>query len=48
MTDYEDNEIGDAILMLQRIAKFAGKQIEFRIVPLKAVPLGLFSPPATS
>ena len=35
MTDYEDNAIGDAILMLQRIAQAVGKQIEFRIVPLK-------------
>ena len=38
MTDYEDNEIGDAILMLQRIAKVVGKQIELRIVPLKPEP----------
>ena len=28
MTDYEDNLIGDAVLMLQRIAKAAGKQVE--------------------
>ena len=35
MTDYEDDSIGDAVLMLQRIAKATGKQIEFRIVPLK-------------
>lgn len=35
MTDYEDNEIGDAVLMLHRIAKALGKRIEvkFRIVP---------------
>ena len=36
MTDYEDNSIGDAVLMLQRIANTTGKQVEFRIVPLKA------------
>ena len=35
MTDYGDDSIGDAVLMLQRIAKATGKQIEFRIVPLK-------------
>mgnify|MGYP001615432493 CR=1 FL=1 len=35
MTDYEDNELGDAVLMLQRIAKALGKRIEveFRAVP---------------
>ena len=38
MTDYDDNSIGDAVLMLQYIAKAVGKQIEFRIVPLKAGP----------
>ena len=38
MTDYDDNAIGDAVLMLQYIAKAVGKQIEFRIVPLKAEP----------
>ncbi|MCH8296292.1 helix-turn-helix transcriptional regulator [Candidatus Poribacteria bacterium] len=38
ITDYEDNEIGDAILMLQRIAKALDKQIEFRIVPLRVAP----------
>jgi transcriptional regulator with XRE-family HTH domain len=36
MTAYEDSSIGDAVLMLQRIAKAAGKQIEFRIVPSKS------------
>ena len=35
MTDYDDDSIGDAVLMLQRIAKVVGKQIEFRIMPLK-------------
>lgn len=36
MTDYEDHEIGDAILMLQRIAKAVGKRIDidFQVVPL--------------
>jgi len=38
MTDYDDNAIGKAVLMLQCIAKAVGKQIEFRIVPLKAEP----------
>lgn len=38
MTDYDDNSIGDAVLMLQYIAKAVGKQIEFRIIPLKAEP----------
>ncbi len=35
MTDYEDNELGDAVLMLQRVAKALGKRIEveFRAVP---------------
>ena len=28
MTDYEDNLIGDAVLMLQRIAKAVGKQVD--------------------
>ena len=36
MTDYDDNSIGDAVLMLQCIAKAVGKQVEFRTVPLKA------------
>lgn len=37
MTDYEDHEIGDAVLMLQRIAKALGKRIDvdFRVVPLE-------------
>ncbi len=37
MTDYEDHEIGDTVLMLQRIAKALGKRInvDFRVVPLK-------------
>lgn len=36
MTDYEDHEIGDAILMLQRIAKAVDKRIDidFQVVPL--------------
>ena len=35
--DLEDTEYeGDAFLMLCRIAKALGKQIEFRVVPLKA------------
>ena len=38
MTDYGDNAIGDAVLMLQCMAQAVGKQIEFRIVPLKAEP----------
>jgi len=35
MTDYEDYEIGDVILMLQRIAK-VGKRIDidFQVIPL--------------
>ncbi len=36
--DYEDHEIGDAFLMLQRIAKALDKQVEFRIVPLDVEP----------
>ena len=28
MTDYEDNLMGDAVLMLQRIAKVVGKQVD--------------------
>ena len=28
MTDYEDNLMGDAVLMLQRIAKAVGKQVD--------------------
>ena len=31
-------QLVDAVLMLQCIAKAVGKQIEFRIVPLKAEP----------
>ena len=35
--DLEDTEYeGDAFLMLRRIAKAIGKQVEFRVVPLKA------------
>ena len=35
MTDYKDHQLGDAILMLNRIAKAVGKQIEiqFLVVP---------------
>ena len=35
MTNYEDHEIGDAVLMLQRIAKALNKriQVDFRVVP---------------
>ncbi len=32
-TDYEDHELGDAVLMLQRIAKALGKRVEFQVVP---------------
>jgi ribosome-binding protein aMBF1 (putative translation factor) len=35
-TDYEDHQLGDAVLMLQRIAKALDKQMEFAIVPQKA------------
>ena len=37
MTDYEDHEIGDAVQMLQRIAKALGHRIDvdFRVVPLE-------------
>ena len=35
-TDYEDHQLGDAVLMLQRIAKVLDKQMEFQIVPQKA------------
>ena len=37
MTDYEDHELGDAVLMLQRIAKALGKRVDvdFRMVPLE-------------
>lgn len=37
MTDYEDHEISDAVLMLQRIAKALGHRIhvDFRVVPLE-------------
>jgi len=37
MTDYEDHELGDAVLMLQRIAKAVDKRIEikFLVVPLE-------------
>ncbi len=38
MTDYEDASIGNAILMLLSIAKVTGKQIEFRIRPLRPRP----------
>lgn len=38
MTDYDDNSIGDAVLMLQYLAKAVGKQVEFRVVPLKSEP----------
>ena len=34
MTDYEDNLIGDAVLMLQRIAKAVGKQVDIPNAPL--------------
>ncbi len=34
MTDYEDDSIGDAVLMLQRIAKATGKQIDIPNAPL--------------
>lgn len=33
MTDYEDNELGLAVLMLQRIAKALNKKVELRIMP---------------
>ena len=35
MTDYEDHQLGDAILMLKRVAKAVGKEIEihFLVVP---------------
>ena len=36
MTDYEDFKLGDAVLMLQRIALALDKQVEFQIVPQKA------------
>ena len=36
MTDYEDSEIVNALLMLRRIAKTLNKQVEFRIVPLES------------
>jgi ribosome-binding protein aMBF1 (putative translation factor) len=36
MTDYEDHQLGNAVLMLQRIAKALDKQVEFQIVPHKA------------
>lgn len=35
MTDYEDSEIANALLMLHRIGKALNKQVEFRIVPLE-------------
>ena len=35
MTDYEDNKLSDAVLMLQRIAKALNKKVEFRIMPLE-------------
>lgn len=34
ITDYEDNLIGDAVLMLQRIAKAVGKQVDIPNAPL--------------
>jgi len=37
ISDLEDTEYeGDAFLMLRRIAKALGKQVEFRVVPLKS------------
>ena len=35
--DYEDHQLGDAVLMLPRIAKAVGKRIEvdFRVVPME-------------
>ena len=38
MTDYEDHQLGDAVLMLKRIAKAVGKQIlvDFQVVSLEA------------
>ena len=35
MTDYEDSEIVNVLLMLRRIAKSLNKQVELRIVPLE-------------
>ncbi|MBI1926112.1 helix-turn-helix transcriptional regulator [Candidatus Poribacteria bacterium] len=35
-TDYEDHQLGDAVLMLQRIAKALDQQMEFQMVPHKA------------
>jgi ribosome-binding protein aMBF1 (putative translation factor) len=32
-TDYEDHELGDAVLMIQRIAKALGKRVEFQVAP---------------
>ena len=32
MTDYEDHQLGDAILTLKHIAKTAGKQIEIQFL----------------
>ena len=32
MTDYEDHQLGDAILMLKHIAKAVGKQIEIQFL----------------
>lgn len=32
MTDYEDHQLGDAILMLKYIAKAVGKQIEIQFL----------------
>jgi transcriptional regulator with XRE-family HTH domain len=37
-TDYEDHELGDAVLMLHRVAKALGKRIEFQTIPLEAGP----------
>jgi len=35
MTDYEDSEIANALLLLRLIAKAINKQVEFHIVPLE-------------
>ena len=35
MTDYEDGEIVNVLLMLRRIAKSLNKQVNLRIVPLE-------------
>ena len=38
MTDYEDHQLGNAVLMLKRIAKAVGKQIfvDFQVVSQEA------------